>query len=106
MHSYLYSFDAVSSGLCLVAVTPHILVSLPYLRLAQICLRELLLETKDNIQTHIILGSQGGLPVRNHYLLILCVQNRKKYEYEHKKHNILRKSLLVLRKTSIFAYIL
>ena len=65
MHSYLYSFDAVSSGLCLVAVTPHILVSLPYLRLAQICLRELLLETKDNIQTHIILGSQGALPARS-----------------------------------------
>ena len=106
MHSYLYSFDAVSSGLCLVAVTPHILVSLPYLRLAQICLRELLLETKDNIQTHIILGSQGGFlsgPIICLYFVFKIV---KTTNVSTKKHNILKQSLLVLRKTSIFAYIL
>lgn len=106
MHSYLYSFDAVSSGLCLVAVTPHILVSLTYLRLAQICLRELLLETKDNIQTHIILGSQGGFLSGTIICLYFVFKIVKTTNVSIKKHNILKKSLLVLRKTSIFAYIL
>ena len=43
MHSYLYSFDAVSSSLCLVAVKQYMLLSLPCLRLAQIWRMELLL---------------------------------------------------------------
>lgn len=106
MHSYLYSFDAVSSSLCLVAVTQYMLLSLPCLRLSQIWRRELLLETKDNTKHTLFLEVKGASFQESIICLYFVFKIVKSTNMSTKKHNILRKSLLVLRKTSIFAYIL
>lgn len=89
MQSCLYYFDVLlrccKFGTLLSCSNTIHTLSLLCLRLAQIWRRELLLKTKDNIQTHITLGNQGRFLSGIHYLLIFCVQYRKNYEYEHKK---------------------
>ena len=90
MHSYLYSFDAVSSSLCLVAVTQYMLLSLPCLRLSQIWRRELLLETKDNTKHTLFLEVKGASFQESIICLYFVSNIAKPTNTSTKNHNILR----------------
>ena len=90
MHSYLYSFDAVSSSLCLVAVTQYMLLSLPCLRLSQIWRRELLLETKDNTKHTLFLEVKGASFQESIICLYFVSKIAKPTNTSTKNHNILR----------------